>query len=123
MLGRLMRRLAKRSRRSWMILMRCLEGNSGLNRNDYAENEFVSALENEGSNALSEYIKVINVEFDAMEGSYEYMKDFDIGDLCSIEISEMNLSVQARLIGCYEVMKSGQWTMTMEFGTPIIIRK
>lgn len=100
-----------------------LQQNSGLNRNDYAENEFVSALENEGSNALSEHIKIINVEFDAMEGSYEYMKDFDIGDLCSIEIAEMNLSAQARLIGCYEVMKSGQWTMTMEFGTPIIIRK
>lgn len=96
---------------------------SGLNKNDYTDAEFMTALDNEASNALAEHIRTINVEFDAMEGSYEYMKDFDLGDLCSIEIPEMSLSAQARLIGCYEVMKSGQWIMTMEFGTPIIIKK
>lgn len=96
---------------------------SGLNKNDYTDAEFIAALDNEAANALTEYTKTINVEFDAMEGSYEYMTDFDLGDLCSIEIPEMSLSAQARLIGCYEVMKSGQWSMTMEFGTPIILRK
>lgn len=96
---------------------------SALNKNDFLSAEFLTALENEASNALTEYVKTINVEFDAMEGSYEYMKDFDLGDKCSIEIPEMGLSAQARLIGCYEVIKSGQWTMTMEFGTPIILRK
>lgn len=96
---------------------------SGINKNDYSDVDFPSALENEGLNALSEKPKIINVEFDAMEGSYAYMEDFDLGDLCSIEIPEMSLSAQARLIGCYEVMKSGQWTMTMEFGTPIIVKK
>lgn len=100
-----------------------LQQNSRLNRNDYTEADFTAALDNEGANALSESVRVINVEFDAMEGSYEYMTDFDLGDLCNIEIPEMGLSAQARLIGCYEVMKSGQWTMTMEFGTPIIIKK
>ena len=58
-----------------------------------------------------------------MMSSYEYRTDFDLGDLCSIEIPEMDLSAQARLIGCYEVMKSGQWSMTMEFGTPIILKR
>lgn len=96
---------------------------SSLNRNDYTMSNFYTALDNEAANSLTDRIKTVNVEFDAMEGSYEYMKDFDLGDLCSIEILEMSLSAQARLIGCYEVMKSGQWTMTMEFGTPIILRK
>ena len=80
------------------------------------------ALENEVSNALNETVKIINIEFDALMGSYEYMKDFDIGDECTLEIPEMSLSADARLIGCYEVMKSGQWSMTMEFGTPILRR-
>lgn len=100
-----------------------LSEQSTLNRDDYTESDFKTALENEGINALGNAVKIINVEFDAMEGSYEYMEDFDIGDLCNIEIPDMELSAQARLIGCYEVMKSGQWTMTMEFGTPIIIKK
>ena len=72
---------------------------------------------------MNEHVKTINVEFDAMEGSYEYGIDFDLGDLCSIEIPEMGISAEARLIGCYEVMKSGGFSMAMEFGTPIIIKK
>lgn len=103
--------------------IRMLSASSTINKADYTENTFLTALDSEGANALNDYVKVINVEFDAMEGSYEYMTDFDIGDLCSIDIPEMELSAEARLIGCYEVMKSGQWTMTMEFGTPIIIKK
>ena len=100
-----------------------LQNSSTLNRKDYSESDFLSAMDNESINALSGFPKVINVEFDAMEGSYEYMTDFDLGDLCRVEIPKMELSAKARLIGCYEVMKSGQWSMTMEFGTPIILRK
>lgn len=93
---------------------------SGINKNDYTEADFQTAMDNEMLNALQNAVKVVNFEFDASAGSYEYMKDFDIGDECTVEVPEMNLSADARLIGCYEVMKSGQWSMTMEFGTPII---
>lgn len=93
---------------------------SGINKKDYTESDFQLALENEALNKMSENAKIVNMEFDASSGSYEYMKDFDIGDECTIEIPKMYLSADARLIGCYEVMKSGQWSMTMEFGTPII---
>lgn len=70
---------------------------------------------------LNDYTKIVNLEFDAMTGSYEYMEDFDIGDMCSIEVPEVTLSASARLIGCYEVIKSGKWELTMEFGTPILL--
>lgn len=93
---------------------------SGINKKDYTESDFQLALENEALNKMSENAKIVNMEFDASSGSYEYMRDFDIGDECTIEIPKMYLSADARLIGCYEVMKSGQWSMTMEFGTPII---
>ncbi len=95
---------------------------SSLNRSDYDESEFYPALDNEGDVELKEHVKTINTEFDAMEGSYEYRKDFDIGDFCSIEIPEVSYSADARLIGCYEVIKSGKWTLTLEFGTPIVRR-
>ncbi len=93
---------------------------STLNRSEYSGSALTAALDDEASNALEETIRIINVEFDALEGSYDYMKDFDIGDKCTLEIPEMHLSADARLIGCYEVMKSGTWSMSMEFGTPII---
>lgn len=101
-----------------------LKNASMINKNDYSSSNFLTALDNEGMNALSKYnTKVINIDFDAMAGSYEYMQDFDLGDICSIEIPEMNLSANSRLIGCYEVIKKCNWSMTMEFGTPIIIKK
>ena len=93
---------------------------SGINKNDYTEADYYVAMDNEALNKLESTAKIVNLEFDASSGSYEYMKDFDLGDECTIEIDKMHLSANARLIGCHEVIKSGQWSMTMEFGTPII---
>lgn len=94
---------------------------STVNRNDYAdEAAFISALKSEGHTELLYCVKTVNVEFDAMEGSYEYMTDFDLGDICSIEIPEVEISMDAVLIGCFEVIKKGTWSLTLEFGTPIL---
>lgn len=97
---------------------------SSLNKADYAiDAEFLTALENEALTFLEETVRITNVEFDTSAASYEYMKDFDIGDKCTLEIPEMHLSLDARIVACYEVAKSGQWTMSLEFGTPIIKSK
>lgn len=85
--------------------------------------EFYAAMDAEGqSERDANWVRTMNVEFDTMIGSYEYMQDFDLGDVCSVEIQEIGVSVNARLIGCYEVIKQGVWTLTMEFGTPILKR-
>lgn len=84
---------------------------------------FYSAMDAESLQELEEYVQTINVAFDSMEGSYEYMTDFDLGDVCNLEITEIDISAKARLIGCYEVVKDGVWTMTMEFGTPILKKR
>lgn len=92
---------------------------SSLNKSEYTEQEFIEAMDAEGQTELLETIKLINIEFDAIAGSYEYGVDFNLGDLCSVEIVNMGLTADVRLIGCYEVMKEGTWSMSMEFGTPI----
>ncbi len=83
------------------------------------EAEFIKLLDAEASNILLNYKKTQNIEFDADAGSYVYMQDFDLGDKCDLEIAGV-LQMEARLIACYEVIKSGEWSMTMEFGTPIV---
>ena len=96
---------------------------STVNRTDYeSDEEFHRAIEAEAAAELLNRMKVINIEFDAMEGSYEYMVDFDLGDKCGIEFPQVPLSANAVLIGCYEVIKSGTWGLTLEFGTPILRR-
>jgi hypothetical protein len=97
---------------------------SSADINDYENlNDYYQALDSEGrSEKNSKWTRTMNTEFDAVAGSYEYMQDFDIGDICNIEINEVGISANARLIGCYEVIKSGSWSLTLEFGTPIIKR-
>lgn len=86
-------------------------------------NDFYQALSSEGrSEKNSNWTRTMNVEFNALVGSYEYMQDFDIGDVCSIEINEVGISAEARLIGCYEVIKNGDWSLALEFGTPLLKR-
>ena len=96
---------------------------SSVNKHDYdSDTDFYSALEAEGKTDLNERVKLINVEFDAMEGSYDYMEDFDLGDKCNIEIPEVDISADAVLIGCYEVIKKGNHSLTLEFGEPVLRR-
>lgn len=92
---------------------------SSLNHDDYSNTQaFLNAMITEGNEEITKNVKTINIEFSALEGSYEYMDDFDLGDICSIEIAELNLSADAVLIGCYEVIKEGVITLTLEFDTP-----
>ena len=93
-------------------------------KTDYStEEQFINSMFSEGIAELNEWTKTVNVEFDAMEGSYEYMEDFNLGDKCNIEIPEMDISANAVLIGCYEVIKKGIWSLTLEFGTPVMKRR
>lgn len=94
---------------------------ASVNKSDYSTtNEYIEAIHQCGRNALSEKVKKINIDFTAITGSYEYRKDFDLGDKCSIQIPEINLNADAILIGCYEVIKQGVNTLTLEFGEPIL---
>ena len=95
-------------------------------KNDYIdtngtlqEDVFLEALDDESKNKLSEHEKTFNLEFNAETGSYVYMQDFDLGDKCDIEVSGV-VRLEARLIACYEVIKAGEWSMSLEFGTPLI---
>lgn len=97
---------------------------SSINVDDFENLEdYFRTLDSEGrSEKDSKWVRTMNVEFNALVGSYEYMQDFDLGDVCNIEINEVGISADARLIGCYEVVKNNSWSLTLEFGTPIIKR-
>lgn len=83
--------------------------------------DFKNAVHQEHATEIKNLnVQTISIEFDASTGTYDYIEDFDIGDLVSLEIPEISLSANVRLIGCYEVMQDGIWELSMEFGTPII---
>jgi len=94
--------------------------NSTINKSDYSSDDnFFAALKAEQVSTLNNCDRTINVEFDAVGNSYDYRTDFELGDKCSLEFPEVDISFDAILIGCYEVVKSAEWSLTLEFGTPI----
>lgn len=89
---------------------------SNLNYSDYSsDSAYQAALLSEGHNEVLNKPISMSFDFEAIAGSYEYMTDFDLGDICSIELPEIGLSVDAVLSGCAEVIKAGNWSLTMEF--------
>lgn len=97
---------------------RFLNNDASVNRSDYASTaEYIAAIHSQGHEKLIECKKKATFEFDTIEGSYEYLEDFDLGDKCSLEVPEVGLSKDAVLIECTEVIKNGTWTLTLEFDT------
>ena len=94
---------------------------SQTNINDFNTQEaFISALMDEGDTELNNHKMTISFDFDVVVGdesgkTYQYLTDFDLGDRCSIEVPEVQLSEDAVLSKCIEVIKNGVWSMTVEF--------
>ena len=82
---------------------------------DSTTNQIRQNMYAQGREALLAHKKEVSLDFDTLEGSYEYREDFDLGDVCSIEIKELGLSVDAVLSGCVEVVKNGAWSLSLEF--------
>lgn len=94
-----------------------------VNRDDASYNTIGfrnASIDKNLSTLNSVNISIINIAFDSTIGTYEYMEDFDIGDLVSLEVPEIGLSADVRIIGCYETMQNGLWELNLEFGEPIV---
>lgn len=89
-----------------------------LNKSDYpTTEEYTNAIHAAAKEELSKHVKEAAFDFDALAGSYVYMEDFDLGDKCSLEIPEIQLSKDAVLIEVTEVIKKGTHTLSMKFDT------
>lgn len=86
------------------------------NSADYESSDaYIAAMRAEAHEELQENGKTLSLDFDTIESSYVYMEDFDLGDICSIEIPDLDISADAVLSGIYEVVKNGVWSITLEF--------
>lgn len=93
-----------------------LHFDSSVNREDFkSQSEFKNAIAKNGHAEVLKHKKVFSLDFKPVLGSYEYRKDFDLGDICTVEVPEMSVSESAILTGCIETIKNGQWILTMEF--------
>lgn len=94
------------------------------NKDEMTLEQYITNLQQYGLAQLVENYSVVNnVEFDVLNGSYEYLEDFDLGDKCDVVIDEMGFEIEARIIAIYEVIKKGVHTVSLEFGDQVLKRK
>ena len=78
--------------------------------------EYKAELETEGKKEMLKYQLQNNIDIDTKNSGYEYMVDYDLGDKCDIIISDLNLSLEARIIEIYEVLKENTHTIELILG-------
>lgn len=77
----------------------------------------------DASDMLNGKKDVLNIQFDYVNASYRYMEDFDLGDVISVEIPEIDISADAQIVACHEVIKSGVWSLNLEIGSTILRKR
>ena len=77
----------------------------------------------DASDILNDKKDVLNIQFDYINASYSYMEDFDLGDIISVEIPEIGISVDTQIIACHEVIKSGVWSLSLDVGTTTLRKR
>jgi len=83
-------------------------------------NQFELLLANECSRQLHETCNLItNVSFDVVGNSYVFGEDFNIGDLCQVEIETFGISQPMRVIDVMETWENNEYKVNYEFGNPL----
>ena len=88
--------------------------------NNITANQFELLLANECSRQLHETCNLItNISFDVVGNSYTFGEDFNIGDLCQIEIETFDISQAMRVIDVMETWEDNRYKVNYEFGNPL----
>lgn len=84
----------------------------------YSDAEYQSLLRQRGLEKLEEYpvVETVNSDIDA-DANLVYMKDFDLGDLCTYQNTEMQIECAKRVTEIQEVYEGSKQTLSITFGT------
>ncbi len=81
-----------------------------------SEAEYMSGLQQLGVDKLLDYVVTSNVDIQASSSGFEYLQDWDLGDLVDVIVDEIGLAMQARIITVREVFKRNNHIIEIELG-------
>lgn len=99
-----------------------------VNGSDISDEGLTSAqyqekLKQRGREKLAESAFFNSVECEAIPyGNFEYLRDYDLGDIVTIKKESWGISQNLRLSGITEVYEDGTQTIQPIFGTPVPIK-
>jgi len=84
---------------------------------DMTDEEYASVLDEKGAEKLAKYKRVekFDVSIDP-RANLEYMTDFDLGDLCTVIDTDLNITLDARILEIEEDWEDGDMTLVARFG-------
>ena len=83
--------------------------------------EYREELRQKGREKLLKYVGSFNADVDAVDGGgFVYLRDYDLGDKCDVIVDSVSLSLEARIIAVYEVVKQGRRTVSLELGDKVL---
>ncbi len=84
------------------------------------EAEYKTLLQQRGLDKLAECQKVESFEGDGENvENFEYMKDWDLGDIVTVEYTRLGITMNERVTEVEEVFEGGVATYTPVFGSPL----
>ena len=93
------------------------EDESG-NKHTYTAAQYRSILSQRGLEKLAEFSKIETVNSDIDAGAnLVYMKDFDLGDLCTYQNTDVGIECDERITAIQEVYEGAKMTLNITFGT------
>lgn len=113
-----------------LVLANCRSNSTGRfvmetmqsNQSDFAtDKEHKLSVMADAATILQDKGDIINMEFDFVNSSYDYMIDYDLGDIVSINVPDIGINIDTQIVACHEVIKNGTWNMSIEVGD--ILRK
>ena len=65
---------------------------------------------------LLEHQPLQNVEVDVTAGTFQYLRDFDLGDKVDVIVQDIGLAMEARVVSVREVFKANDHTISVTLG-------
>lgn len=90
------------------------------NKDEQTLEEYKQSLYEKGVETALDYVDTFNIEVTAQNAGFIYLEDYDLGDVCDVIISDLNLSLTARIIEVDEVVKNNQHSITLVLGDKIV---
>lgn len=93
---------------------------SDVQETDITEAQYLAALKQRGNEALEKNNLAVSLECETSQsGNFEYLKDYDIGDIVTIAKSNWSMRENQRLIEVTEIYENGGVMVSPTFGTTL----
>lgn len=83
--------------------------------------DFQRRIEEAALEKMVDYQVINTIDLTPLE-NIDYMTDYDLGDKCSVELSDINVSLETRIVEVYEVFKDTGHTVTVGLGNKRITK-